>query len=316
MVNLHADGTFTVVDNQEYRFNETTAATYFSNSQTGGPAVTCAGSPTNCGAANKPPAPAAPAPDPYKVNGTPQAPGAVQANQCTFLDGGTLSGLNYTQSQTVPGLNGKGQWTFEWTYAVAPTTTDPVDPLTAWDLVKEVTGPAEVPITAEVAGESVLVKNSGNWRKYSFSLTDSTTGNRVQNLALTVTDSDHNVVSSTAPGSTVVTNAPAAQPGDPGALDYSYATNAGSNGATNNLRSGDARTILNSDSFAGNDDGGSDGSALALALMDPQTVPLGPGSYMVTLTGTVKDNTGTASISFSIGQVVHIIAPGCGNPGV
>ena len=165
MANLHADGTFTVVDNKQYRFNEETAATYFSNTLTSGtPSVTCTGgSPKgDCSSANQPAAPAAPAPDPYKVNGTPQAPGAVQKNQCTFLDGGSLSGLSYTQQiQGIPGRNGSGKWAFTWTYEVAPTTS-PVAPLTAWDLVKEVTGPAEVQITAEIAGESVLVKNGGS----------------------------------------------------------------------------------------------------------------------------------------------------------
>lgn len=314
MANLHADGTFTVVDNKEYRFNETTAATNFSNSLTGGPTVTCSGSPTACASANQPLAPTAPYPDPYKVNGTPQAPGAVQDNKCTFLNGGSLSGLSYTQSQSRPGLNGKGTWTFTWSYAVTPTT-ESVDPLTAWDLLKEVTGPAEVPITAEIAGESVLVKNSGTWKKYSFSLSDSVTGNRVQNLALTVNDSSDNLVWSAAPESTVVANAPGAHPGDPGAVDFLYSSNAGSNGAVSNLATGDAREILNGDSFPGNNDGGSDGSALALALMAPQTVQLGPGDYKVTLTGTVKDNAGIANLPVKVESVLHVIAPGCGNPG-
>jgi hypothetical protein len=312
MVNLHADGTFTVVDNKQYEFDEATAATYFTNATTGGPTVTCTGSPTNCAISNQPATPDAPAPDPSKVNGTPQASGAVQHNQCTFLDGGSLSGLSYTQSQSRVGVNGKGNWTFTWTYAVTPTTAT-VDPLTAWNLVREVAGPAEVPVTAAIAGESVLAKSNG-WKKYSFSLTDSTTGNRVQNLALNVTDSDHNVVWSTVPESRVVANVPGADPGDAAAVDFPYTTNAGSNGAVGNLQNGDARTILNTDSFVGNDDGGADGSALALALMEPQTVLLGAGDYTVTLTGTVKGNSGIANISFSVGNVVHIIAPGCGNP--
>jgi hypothetical protein len=64
---------------------------------------------------------------------------------------------------------------------------------------------------------------------------------------------------------------------------------------------------LNSDSFAGNNDGGADGSALALASMDAVGVDLGPGDYSVMLTGTVKDNSAIANIGFSISQIVHVI---------
>jgi hypothetical protein len=121
MVNMHGpDGrTVTVVDNKQYRFNELTASGYFTNTQSGDPTVSCNGSPTNCASDNQPATPTAPAPDPAKVNGTPQGPGAVQHNKCTFLGGGTLTGLSYQQSQTVGGLNGRGSWTFSTATAVS-----------------------------------------------------------------------------------------------------------------------------------------------------------------------------------------------------
>jgi hypothetical protein len=309
MVNMHGPdgGTVTVVDNKQYRFNELTASGYFTNTQSGDPTVSCNGSPTNCASGNQPATPGAPAPDPRQVNGTPQGPGAVQYNKCTFLGGGTLTGLSYQQSQTVSGLNGKGSWTFDWTYDVAPSPAT-VEPLTAWDLVKEVTGSAQVDVNADIAGESVLVKNAGSWKKYSFSMLESDGTNRVIGLALTVKDAAGTIVASYAPGSAV--HFP---------VDFGYTTNAGSNGATGYLQDSDARTILNTDSFAGNNDGGSDGSALALATTDTTTVTFDPGDYTITLTGTVKGNsidaTSTgANISFSVTQSVHIIAPGCGNP--
>lgn len=305
MVNLDASGTFTVVDNQQYKFNETTAAGYFGNDLTSGPTVSCTGSPTNCASTNQPSTPTTPAANPQKVNGTPQAPGAVQDNMCTFLNGGDLTGSTYTQSTTVPGLNGGGNWKFTWTYTVTPSPTT-VDPFTAWDLNKEVTGSASIDVNADIAGESVLVKNGGSWKKYSFSMLESDLSNRVTGLTLTVKDGSSTVVETDYPNSTV--NSP---------VDFAYATNAGSNGSTLKLQDGDARTILNNDSFAGNNNGGADGSALALATMDTVSPTLDIGSYSITLTGTVKGNsidaTSTgANISFSVTSHVQIIAPGCG----
>jgi hypothetical protein len=115
-------------------------------------------------------------------------------------------------------------------------------------------------------------------------------------------------------------------------VDFCYTTNAGSNGNTSLLLNGDARGILNGvslygpepcdlgtqttttspDTFAGNNNGGADGSALAYAKMDEQTVSsLGAGDYKVTLTGTVKGNNDLANIAFSVTSQPHISAGNC-----
>src|SRR5207244_6403603 len=93
--------------------------------------------------------------------------------------------------------------------------------------------------------------------KRSFSLLESDgVTSRVQDLAVSV---DATPVAN--PGSTIATNCPGCLAGDPGAVDFAYTTNAGSNGTTSLLADRDARTLLNIDSFACNTNGSADGSA-------------------------------------------------------
>jgi hypothetical protein len=305
MVNLQAGGDFILTQNQLYQFNAGTATTYFDNNWDGNaPTVICTGG--ACGTA--PAAPGAPSPNPQEVNGTPAAPGADQINECTFFNGGTLAGLSYTQTaQISTGVKGT-VYTYRYTYNVVPRVTS-VDPLTAWDLVNTTGGTsATINVNAQIAGESVVISNQFKTPgKFSFSLleNDSVTS-RVQNLVVTVTDANNNTVATANPGSTLVFDSPA------GSLDYAYTTNAGSNGATGFLKNGDALSILNTDVFSGNDNGGANGTDLAEAIMDQVRVTLTPGSYNVTLTGTIKDNTGTTSTGFNVTQQIHIIGQGCG----
>ena len=94
-------------------------------------------------------------------------------------------------------------------------------------------------------------------------------------------------------------------------MDFRYLTNAGSNGSTEYLQVGDARAILNNDVFAGNQNGGSDGSALAWAVLDPVYVELGAGDHSITLTGLVKGVSASIDSTFSINRTVTIVTPGC-----
>src|ERR1051326_644445 len=159
-IELKASGTFAAHETDTYHYNEGTAATYFTNTFTSGPAINCTGggpNGANCDGSNQP-SPSAPAPDPAEVNAAPKgAPGAVDENKCNFLDGGALDGHTYEQSVTVNGLNGRGNWTFTWTYTVSPTV-DSVPPFTAWDLVNT-HGSGGVPlitIDADIMGESAM----------------------------------------------------------------------------------------------------------------------------------------------------------------
>lgn len=304
MVNLDAQGTFAIVSNDFYQYDETTAASYFTNVWNGNaPTVSCSG--PGCTSTSTPPvAPSAPAPDAGKVTGP---TGAVKTQKCIFLDGGTLSGSTYTKTdQTIQGSgSSKKTWTFTYTYNVTPTA-NPVTAFTAWNYVGS-TGDstAHISIGAEIAGESVISSAKFD-KKYSFSLRDDLGESRVTNLVVTVDGIPYNATSQ------LVENCPGCLFGDPGSVDFAYTTNAGTNGVASLLTDGDARTLLNSDSFAGNQNGGTDGRALAKAVMDAVEVALGPGDHTVTLTGSVKGNTATsANVDFTVTQTIHVIAPGC-----
>jgi hypothetical protein len=291
--------------------------------------------------------PAMPAPDATKLkrDDHPGKNDVVGDNQCALLDGAPLTGLTYTQSASASAqctyvsdvsaiTNGPNAGKYRvtrrtitktcddtWTYDITPLQVS-YPPLTAWDFVGSTGGDsALVSVNAIIAGESV-VSSKQHPLKYSFSIGGDVDPrvSRVQNLAISV----NNVVVAN-PGSTVVKNTPgsAATPtvdfgevvlGSDGALDFYYDGNAGSNGHTELLNQPeDARTILNTDSFSGNNDGGADGSALAAAFMDQVDLNLTEGDYTVTLTGTVKDNAGLADLPINVNKTVHIVHPGCGN---
>jgi hypothetical protein len=291
-----------LVQNKLYSFNIGTAAALFTNAWDGNaPAVGCTGG--GC-PGTAPAAPPAPSPNTDKV--TNPGNGVAVANECTFLDGGTLVGSSYTQAaQLSNGLSGNLKATYTYTYTYNITPTGPVVAFTAWDLTLT-TGGETVPVTisADIAGESAT-KSSNLGQKYSFSIRNSDGSSRVTGLNLQVDNNTYPI------NSTIYENCPGCKAGDVGAVDFPYTTNAGSNGFTDLLTNGNARDILNTDSFAGNQDGGADGKALAKVVTDAVTVDLAPGSHNVVLTGTVKGNSASSNISFSVTQTIHIITPGC-----
>jgi hypothetical protein len=317
MVNITTAGNFAFTETQLYSFNVTTASTYYSNVLTSGPTFVSSAftGPDVCPPA-APAVPSCPAPDSSQVAGT-SPPGIAVQDKCIFLDGGNLSDSTYSKTVTsattscTVGPKTRNR-TDTYTCAYTITGTDGVAAFTAWDLV-DTNGPgaAHIGINADIAGESVLQSTQFPAPgKFSFSLVESDgVTNRVQNLAVSV-----NSVLVGNPGSTIATNCPGCLAGDPGAVDFTYTTNAGSNGNTSLLKNGDARTLLNSDSHNGNNNGGADGSALAIAHMDEVPVALGEGSYTVSLTGSVKGNTATAGdISFSVSKQINVVSPGCSN---
>jgi hypothetical protein len=299
-------GTFGYTDRQTFTFDGATAATNYTNVlNSSAPTVGCSGSSTNCALGNQPVAPSAPATDAGQVSSL------VTADRCTFYAGGQLSSSSYTLSRTVNGVNGKGNWTFTWTYAVSGSS---VAPETAWSSVLDGSGGAHVTLGGEIAGESVLSKSSSD-RKYSFSLLDNGGASRVSGLSITLTDPDGNVGSPVSVGSTVVNAA-----GSTNFHDFSVGTDTSAfpddlhldalvttNGNTGLLATGDARAILGGDTFAGNNNGGADGSALAYAALNPTDVTLTEGEWTATLAGTVKDNTGAAQAQLAVHRHLVII---------
>jgi hypothetical protein len=360
MVNLHAEGTYAVVQSETYKYNKATAATWFVNAWDGVEPTLATTSNTTAtyinsqgrvapfkdalGCTPSTPAltvPTAPAPNAGYVagNGGNQQ-GLVGENKCRFLDGLALLGTSYTQQASTSASSSctfsadvgtknnplfvtvtavttlTGTYTFNYTV----TPTDPatgtalgdatVPAKTAWDFIgASGATTVAIPITAEIAGESC--QSSKQYaRKYSFSMMNSDGTSRISPLQLQAVDSVDPTLTYTVVGigSTVI------DAGDEGFADFVYATNAGTNGTISLLADGDARTIVNGDSFLGNNDGGSGGDALAIGLMDEVVLELPPttGDYTVTLTGSVKGNDATGQVTFTVSRVLHIIAPGCG----
>jgi hypothetical protein len=295
MVNFNAAGDFAVSSTNTYKFNKVTASGYFTNVWDGN-APTC--SPSNkCPAVSD--APAAPAPDASKVNsGNPGKNDVTGLNECAFLTGASLAGDTYTRTADVGTQSDKHTYTY--TYLITPTVAA-TDPFTAWDLIDSTGGgtSAHVDVTANIAGESA-VNNTNNSKiglKYSFDL-GTTASPRVVGVSVAV-----DTVPYAVPTVTI------AYP-----VDFTYITNAGSNGNVGYLVNGDARTILNTDAFAGNNNGGADGSALALASTSTVGLDLTPGIHSVTLTGVVKTNSALADLPINITQTATVITPGCAPP--
>jgi hypothetical protein len=311
MVNLTVPEDLGFTTAEVYAYARPTAATFFSNEWDGqAPTVRCIGLALPC-LIPAPAAPIAPNPMENQVTGF-LAMSATSVNRCTFFEGGELVGKTYQQNATITQGTGLATrvYVYTYTYVVTPLV-ESVDPLTAWVFLFALNENGTVPVTinAEIAGQSVQQSTNAKLGvKYSFSLDAADGTSRVQNLALSLDG-----VPVATPSSSIVTNCPGCLPGDPGALDFAYETNAGSNGNVALLTNGDARTILNTDGFAGNNNGGTDGLALSMVIMDPVEMQLGEGTYNLSLTGTVKGNTATADSSFSVSKVVNVIGLfGCG----
>jgi len=196
-------------------------------------------------------------------------------------------------------------------------TADSVVPLTAWEVVRtSVDGSAHVDVVALIAGQSVSVsKNLGT--KYSFSLlqNDGMTV-RVQDVSVSV-DGGAPVVATYVEGTLSYQDRNPAGPTP--ALDYKYTANTLINGvlangtATPSLKNGAlASAILNGDTFAGNDNGGVNGQALAAVRLSGIGMDLLPGTHTITIAAKVKDNSGVFVGNVSVSIDVNIVTPGCG----
>ena len=317
MFNNTAAGTFMISGTEVWSYNKATAATYFSNTLTSGPEVSCSGKQADCASGNQPPTPAAPAPDPAKL--TP----FVASNSCNFWNGTALT-LNplpqdnqYTQSVTISGLNGKGNWKFEWTYTIDfAQSSGPYPAKTAWDLVSSSSTSAEVGVAGFFAGQSTQKKAKaapGNpWTfKASHTMTADDGSSRLVNPQYSIVDSNLNLVC----GPMDI----AVRPIERG-VDYLYARNAGYNGSTSQLIDNALVSAIqqgsafspdgDTDNFAGNDSTNGERQSV-----DEDNTPKcsisQPGTYYLNITGTLKGVSGTVSLPFSTTSTVCISAGTC-----
>lgn len=299
------------------------AISYFAAPVATGPSVSCNGSPTNCGSTNQPTTPSQP-PAPMDE--------LLDQVKCALWYGEVLPSVTATVSSTVAGANQRGNWTFTWTYQLAPLdSTTPVDAHSGYGYkVLGEGGTLDVGLDGFVYGESAQSLAKGT-RKYSFSMRASDGSTRVVNTAISVLKDGVPLVTFSQADGTLSTllqeNSQAnnaylpvdfAVPQDPTAAGTGFLA----------LRNYDlglltfglgAREILNNtgglskDNFAGNDNGGADGSALArVKLMPTSPLAVSGGTYAVSYTGQVKELNADGSLQgFTVNREIKVV----GEPG-
>lgn len=289
-----SDSSFGYTDTETWAFSDTAAADYYVLT-VGTVSYSCNGSPTNCA-------------DPGNKPVAPQTPGATEiplnvpnADECKFWSGnGALTTTTGTYSETIAGINGSGNWKFEWDYTWADKgLTRPAK--AAWSISDSNSpGGANVTFTGQIAGLSVMSSNKTD-RKYSFSLLNSDGTARVTNVLVAV-DGGAGI-----PVASSVVNALSEAFADFSiGADGDLSTLLKSSGTVSLLAEGDARTILNNDSFSGNQNGGSSGDALAYAQLSAVRLLLTEGAHSVVLSATVKDLNGGADVSVSVSRSLRI----------
>jgi hypothetical protein len=309
MVTPTFDAFYIVQGSETWKLNLDAARTYYTTVVTGPVFVSCGGNAANCGAANTPPAPTAPAADPNEPSNAYFAASADK-NRCTFWNGGDPdTPSSYTQDVTVPGANGNGNWKYRFTYTlIAPTG---VAAKTAWDLISSTgTGDAEVELTGFIAGQSVVKKikvAKNDWTfKVSHTINDGLGGHRVVGLGYSVD------------AGAVTLFDPLTQLQLETGVDFFYAQNSGNNGFTNLLVDGAMVNVIQNGGKAAysgeTDDFSGNNTTLGerVNFFGP-TITLGAGTHSIVLTGTVKGNNGLGDLSINVTKNVTVDAQGCQN---
>lgn len=287
---FHAAGNnFGFTETQTYAFDAEAAAGAYTLSVTG-PAVSCSGNEDACASTNAPVAPEQPATPAFEVPRT---------DECAFWTGSALTTVVDTASTTASGINGRGRFTFTWTFTWTPSGT-PAEK-TAWDLVDTNSpGGATVRFVGRIAGLSAQKTSRASGPKYSFSLLNADGTARLTGLTIT------------ADGGTTPVASTVVDASDAGFEEFGIGAGTAlpslmkEGGTTSLLTTGDARTILNGDVFAGNDDGGSGGAALAYAELGATRLTLGEGTFTVTLAGQIKGIDGSVGLSVSVARTVRV----------
>ena len=316
----------TVLDNTAFQISGTTTYTFDrdcaeANYTAGagtwdGTTPTCTGGGpggVNCAPANQPPVPAAPAPDAHGPNSIEHH---AQQDRCIYYCGGTLSGWNYTQTSTVNGLNGRGNWTFTFNYSSSPNTAA-VAAGTCWSCA-ETGGTVDVGFSGFIASESYLNNRNTGTTKYSFTLLDSLGASRVIGATAQLQYSADGLFDDTVNAGTIAFTDPL--PVTSTVNDYLYFGNAGvfgnsavfsqlhANGggkpATN------VSAILLEDNFINNNNDLTNGTVHEADFSGSFTGLTQAGSYRVVISGTVKDNAGSGFEAFSVTSSSTIIG-GC-----
>ena len=313
-------GQFLIEGSEVWEYNKTTAATYFSNTLVGGPTIDCNGNAANCAPANQPAAPAAPEPDPKALTSH------ISNQACNFwngvaldIDGGKKS--PYYQSVTTKGLNGGGNWKFEWTYEVGfvDEVGGPYDAHTAWDLDSSTpAGVANVTVEGFFAGQSTQKKGKAGADKWTFKASHTMSEIDPSN-GLPVSRLVNPVAALYGAGVDPICTLAIFTQLEQG-VDYEYIGNAGTNGDVSQLFpiglvSDIQQGVLSTgsglwDNFAGNDY--TNGERAVITGTDPANCEISePGTYELIVTGVLKGVSGAFSLPFGVTSNVCISAGTC-----
>jgi hypothetical protein len=313
----------TVLDNAAFQISGTTTYTFDKDCAEGnytagagtwdGNTPTCSGSAANCASTNQPAVPTAPDPDAHGPNSIEHH---AQQDRCTYYCGGTLSSWNYTQTATVAGLNGKGNWTFTFNYSSSPKIAD-VAAGTCWSCA-ETGGTVDVGFSGFVSSESYLNNRNTGTTKYSFTLLDSLGASRVLGATAKLQYSADGLFDDTVDVGTIAFTDPL--PVTSTVNDYLYYGNAGVFGNSavfsqlHAIGGGKPATnvsaILLEDNFANNNNDLTNGNVQEADFSGSFTGLTQAGSYRVVISGTVKDNAGSGFEAFSVTSNSTIIG-GC-----
>jgi len=297
-------GNFVMRETEAWEFDHAGAKTFFTNAWNGlAPSIECEGNSADCVATNKPATPAAPAPDPYRLNPV------AGRNACTFWAGGGLAGGTYTQTVFLNGKKGDGLWKFTYMYLITPTFSS-VPPRTAWELQSSNDSAAVVTLSGYVAAQatqkaSSTGKKKSDWTfKTSHTLLNGDGTARIASLQASLAWDG---------GQVGTLLAYALESG----IDYFYRSNAGSNGPTGQLVDGGTVSAIqngrvgspraNFDDFAGNN--GTLGDRAVLAPVS-WAIP-DAGQYTLTVSGTVKGVAGSLDQTFAVSKVISVSAGEC-----
>lgn len=159
----------------------------------------------------------------------------------------------------------------------------------------------------QIAALSAQLQAKATSPKYSFSLVSGAGEPRVSNVSITLNGA---VVAE--PAFTVV-SALAPEFSDFGINGTDMTKLMRSNGVVSILgaATGDARYLLNTDGFTGNQNGGSDGASLAYVQLAASKLTLPVGDNVITLAARLKGLDGAADVESAVTTTLSIKAPDC-----
>lgn len=244
--------------------------------------------------------------------------------ECKFWTGETRSNYTIPISQSIEGGSGSTKYKITRTYNFVYSEVD-TDARDYWTLVgQSEPGTVQVNFLGKIAGLSGMTWSSslGTGYKYSMSIASGV----VDSPTVSITS---NGVTTDYPLSYRYITAASADFSDFGFGQVTYGKGIGYNlnqimAAPDTLAAVfpsvssspaiDARTLLNTDMHAGNDNGGADGSALAYIQIEPFKVDLPAGDFTYSLKATVKGLPGvTDGTTLTVQRNVHYV--GLGNCG-